>query len=86
MECNENQCYTLWHMIGDDVDPYFINVTWCNCVKQFFFNMCCHTGITESYESIQEWDQDIEFPDFDQNNEGEKVPRKTDLFSRGKFC
>ena len=35
----------------------------------FFFNMFCHTGFTESYESLKEWNQDIDFSDFDQNFE-----------------
>ena len=28
-----------------------------------------YTGFTESYESLKEWNQHIDFPDFDQNNE-----------------
>ena len=33
-------------------------------------------ALTESYESLKEWNQDIGFSDFDQSNEWEKVPKK----------
>ena len=45
-----------------------------------------YTGFTESYESLKEWNQDIDFSDFDQNNEWVKIPRKKIPFSRCRLC
>ena len=48
--------------------------------------MFCHTGFTETYESLKEWNQDIELNDFDEKLIEKRYLGKEVLFLAIRFA